>query len=77
MEAAVSNVGDTPPDEALTGPVVRGDGETVMRHLEALRHHPEARAVYKRLSLAAIDIAARRGVDPARLEEIRKMLLLR
>ena len=77
MEAAVSNVGDTPPDEALTGPVVRGDGETVMRHLAALRHHPEARAVYKRLSLAAIDIAAGRGVDAARLEELKKMLLLR
>lgn len=77
MDAAVSNVGDTPPDQALTGPVVRGDSDTVMRHLAALRHHPEARAVYKRLSLAAIDIAAGRGVDAARLEELRKMLLLR
>ncbi len=77
MEAAVSNVGETPPDEALTGPVARGDGDTVMRHLVALRSHPEARAVYKRLSLAAIEMAAKQGIDPMRLEELRKMLLLR
>ncbi|HEX2723693.1 MAG TPA: Rossmann-like and DUF2520 domain-containing protein [Gemmatimonadaceae bacterium] len=77
MEAAVSNVADIAPDEALTGPVARGDSDTVMRHLAALRSHVEARAVYKRMSLAAIDIAARRGVDPAQLESIRKMLLLR
>ena len=77
MEGAVSNIGETPPDEALTGPVARGDGETVLRHLGALRNHAEARAVYKRLSLAAIEMAARQGVDSSRLESIRKILLLR
>lgn len=77
MEGAVQNIGETPPDEALTGPVARGDGDTVMRHLSALRSNPEAKAVYKRMSLAAIDMAARQGVNPARLEELRKILLLR
>ena len=77
MEAAVSNVADTPPDEALTGPVVRGDAETVHRHLQALRHNPDARALYRRLSFAALEIANRRGTDPSRLAEIQKLLLLR
>ncbi len=77
MEAAVANIGEAPPSEALTGPVARGDGDTVMRHLSALRGHPEAKAVYKRMSLAAIELAARQGVNPMRLEELRKMLLLR
>ena len=77
MEAAVSNMSGTTPEEALTGPVARGESDTVMRHLSALRGDPEARAVYKRMSLAALEIAARGGTDPVRIEEIRKMLLLR
>jgi predicted short-subunit dehydrogenase-like oxidoreductase (DUF2520 family) len=77
MEGAVSNIGEAPPDEALTGPVARGDVETVMRHLAALRNHGEARAVYKRLSLASLEMAARQGVDPERISELQKMLLLR
>lgn len=77
IEGAVANMAVTPPAEALTGPVVRGDTDTVMRHLEALRGDPEARAVYKRLSLAALAIAARRGTDPASIEAMRRVLLLR
>jgi predicted short-subunit dehydrogenase-like oxidoreductase (DUF2520 family) len=77
MEGAVSNIAETSPDEALTGPVARGDVDTVMRQLSALRGDAQARAVYKRMSLAAVSIAARQGADPARLDEIQKLLLLR
>ena len=77
LEAAISNTAGTPPESALTGPVVRGDVDTVHRHLQALRHHPEARALYRRLSFAALDIATRRGTDPERLAEIQRLLLLR
>ena len=77
MEAAVSNMAGTAPEQALTGPVMRGDSETLMRHLGALRSDPEARAVYKRMSLAALEIAARGGTDPVKIEDMRKLLLLR
>lgn len=77
MEAAVSNLGEIRPADALTGPVVRGETATVVRHLTALRSHTEARAVYKRLSLAALGIAAERGVAPEVIEEMRRVLLLR
>jgi predicted short-subunit dehydrogenase-like oxidoreductase (DUF2520 family) len=77
LEAAVSNTAGASPEEVLTGPVVRGDVDTVHRHLQALRHYPEARALYRRLSFAALDIASRRGVDPNRLAEIQRLLLLR
>lgn len=77
MEGAVSNLADSSPGEALTGPIARGDADTVMRHLTALRGDAEARAVYKRLSLAALTIARSNGVDAARLEEIQRLLLLR
>jgi len=77
MDGAVANLSDGSPAEVLTGPIVRGETSSVIRHLSALRGDAEAKAVYKRMSLAALDIAARRGVDPATIEEIRKALLLR
>lgn len=77
MEGAVSNLSEAAPDQALTGPVVRGDSETIVRHLNAIRSDPEARAVYKRMSLAALAIASRGGTDPEKIEEMRKILLLR
>lgn len=77
MEAAVSNLAETSPVEALTGPIVRGETETIIRHLTALRRDAEARAVYKRLSLSALEIAAARGVAPEIIEDMRRALLLR
>jgi predicted short-subunit dehydrogenase-like oxidoreductase (DUF2520 family) len=77
MEAAVTNLADSSAAEALTGPVVRGETETVIRHLTALRANPDARAVYKRLSLAALSIAAERGVPRETIDEMQKVLLLR
>jgi len=77
MEAAVTNLADGSPAEALTGPVVRGETETVIRHLTALRANADARAVYKRLSLAALSIAAERGVPRETIDEMQKVLLLR
>ena len=77
MEAAVANLADTSPVEALTGPVVRGETDVLMRHLGALRRDADARAVYKRLSLAALTLAARRGVPRETIEEMQRVLLLR
>jgi predicted short-subunit dehydrogenase-like oxidoreductase (DUF2520 family) len=77
MLGAVSNLLDADPESVLTGPVIRGDAATVQRHLQALRQDPEARALYRRLSFAALEIASRRGTDPARLAEIQNVLLLR
>lgn len=57
---------------ALTGPVLRGDVDTVRRHLEALS--PSARAVYQLLSQSALDIARQRGLSPALLAEMRALL---
>jgi predicted short-subunit dehydrogenase-like oxidoreductase (DUF2520 family) len=77
MDAAVSNLGEHTPAEALTGPVVRGETATLLRHLAALRGDADARAVYKRLSLAALTIAAQRGVAPETIAEMQRVLLLR
>jgi predicted short-subunit dehydrogenase-like oxidoreductase (DUF2520 family) len=59
---------------ALSGPVSRGDWATIEHHLHALEQTGGHTAgVYRELSLAAADVARRRGLPPetaARIEQI-------
>jgi predicted short-subunit dehydrogenase-like oxidoreductase (DUF2520 family) len=50
----IANYAKLGPAEALSGPLVRGDAETIGRHLRALKRLPEARDAYKALSRAAV-----------------------
>ena len=63
MRGAVLNLDTDTPLAALTGPVVRGDAETVRRHLAALEGAPELRRVYVELSRAAVEIARAGGAE--------------
>jgi predicted short-subunit dehydrogenase-like oxidoreductase (DUF2520 family) len=74
MSGAMMNMQKALPDDALTGPVVRGDAETVGRHMRALQSHPEALNLYRTLSLAALEIAVRRGIDPKKLAALNAIL---
>ena len=59
------------PANAVTGPVVRGDAETVAAHLAALAEHaPELLALYRELTLASIPLARGKGVGEAELEAL-------
>jgi len=42
------------PAQSFSGPLVRGDTETVAKHLAALKRHPEAREVYLALARTAL-----------------------
>jgi predicted short-subunit dehydrogenase-like oxidoreductase (DUF2520 family) len=70
VSAAADSLRSLPARQALTGPVVRGDADTVARHLVALEDDPEALAVYVALSWAAVELAAAGGTDADRLAEI-------
>lgn len=74
MRAAASNIQTAAPEGALTGPLRRGDVETVAIHLRALRDEPPALAAYIALSRAAIPLARRAGTDAAALDEIEREL---
>jgi predicted short-subunit dehydrogenase-like oxidoreductase (DUF2520 family) len=74
MSGALANMKQALPDDALTGPVVRGDAETVSKHVRALRDHATAAQVYRALSAAAVEIAQRRGVDPKKLAAVSGVL---
>jgi predicted short-subunit dehydrogenase-like oxidoreductase (DUF2520 family) len=77
MRAAVTNLAEAEPDVALTGPITRGDVDTVASHLAVLAASPELDAVYRALSLAAIPMAAAQGTDPAELQRIVELLDVR
>ena len=74
MSGALANMKQTLPDDALTGPIVRGDLETVGKHLRALQGHGPASDVYRALSAAAVEIARRRGVDQKKLAALAGMV---
>jgi predicted short-subunit dehydrogenase-like oxidoreductase (DUF2520 family) len=61
IRASVDNVDALGPAGALTGPVARGDGDTVARHLEALA--PDDAPTYRVLAREALALSGRD--DPA------------
>jgi predicted short-subunit dehydrogenase-like oxidoreductase (DUF2520 family) len=74
LVSAAENASAMPPSAALTGPVARGDVETVRAHLAALADVPEVLELYRALSGEALPIAERAGADRQRLEELRREL---
>jgi predicted short-subunit dehydrogenase-like oxidoreductase (DUF2520 family) len=71
LEAAVES-GAGP---ALTGPVRRGDWETVRRHMSALaREAPELVPMYRILSLRLLKLARGQGLDDAGARRVRAAL---
>lgn len=74
MSSAIANMKQTTPDDALTGPVVRGDAETVGKHLRALEGMESAREIYRALSSAAVEIARRGGTDARKLAAVGALL---
>ncbi len=62
MEGTVKSLGRKGIDDALTGPILRGDAITISKHLEVLRKtHPDLRRLHLILANRAIEIAVRRG----------------
>lgn len=74
LSAAAENARAAEPSAALTGPVARGDVETVRAHLAALADVPEVLEVYRALSREAIPLAESAGTERGKLEELRQVL---
>lgn len=58
VRATVENVAELGPEAALTGPIARGDEQTVARHLAAL--DPAEREAYEAMAEAARELVRRR-----------------
>jgi predicted short-subunit dehydrogenase-like oxidoreductase (DUF2520 family) len=63
LRKAVENALTHGPVEALTGPIARGDHNTVASHLKALSSVPESvQQLYRAAGLRTLDIAKRKGL---------------
>jgi predicted short-subunit dehydrogenase-like oxidoreductase (DUF2520 family) len=70
VAGAVSNIRQRGPINALTGPIRRGDADTVSRHLAVM----DNAALYRMLALVALEIAQQAGLEPAAAERTRRAL---
>ena len=68
VEGTLENMSRQEPMAALTGPVARGDQATIRRHLEALTH--DDAVLYRALGRAALELAQKRGMDPATAAQV-------
>ena len=68
VEGTIENLARYEPREALTGPVVRGDTTTIVRHLEALTS--DDAKLYRALGRAALELAQKQGMDEQTAEKI-------
>jgi predicted short-subunit dehydrogenase-like oxidoreductase (DUF2520 family) len=76
VESTLKNLKTTDPKRALTGTFARGDLTTVKRHLKALstKQLAEAREIYKLLGLHSLQLAAKSGLNPKLVNQIKKLL---
>jgi predicted short-subunit dehydrogenase-like oxidoreductase (DUF2520 family) len=63
VEGTLENLVRDGPLAALTGPVVRGDADTLRRHLASLTQ--DDALLYRALGRAALELARKRGMDEA------------
>ena len=72
LRGTLDSLASASPEEALTGPVARGDLETLRMHGQALREHlPQLVPAYAALTVEAVRLAVRSGkLDPERAEEV-------
>ncbi len=73
MEGALEEMARQGPARALTGPIRRGDVETVTRHLEGLSGRPAA-DLYRMLGRIALELATEAGLEPAAAQRVKRAL---
>lgn len=72
LQGALENLGQQSVASALTGPVRRGDVNTIREHLEALSS--EDRRLYAVLGLEALRLAREAGLDEASAAEVERIM---
>jgi predicted short-subunit dehydrogenase-like oxidoreductase (DUF2520 family) len=74
-QTALKNTESQSFEEALTGPIKRGDWETVDKHLTLLDEKPELRNLYCVLGLQTVELAESSGkISGTSVEKLRKKL---
>ncbi len=70
INGTLNNIGAKGIPVALTGPIARGDVDTVTAHLRAIEEHaPECLMIYKTLGLYTVDLARDKGTCSKQVAE--------
>ncbi len=70
LASVVRNLKAMPPEQALTGPLARGDIGTVRRHLAVLADYPQLALLYRQLAEATKPLLRARGSDTRWLDAL-------
>ncbi len=73
LKGVIKNIEKNGADDALTGPILRGDAETIRMHLNAIKDK-NTEDIYIFLAFATLKIAERQGLNRKKIELIRKVL---
>ena len=74
VQGTLQNVKNLGLRRALSGPVARGDAETVRRHIEALGENLLLRRVYSDLGLLALESGSKGRPGAAKIRALRRLL---
>lgn len=75
MEGTLENLSHMAAKQALTGPIARGDVNTVAEHLYALSEHETLLRVYKEMGLATLQLASLEKLrDPEKIQALSTLL---
>jgi predicted short-subunit dehydrogenase-like oxidoreductase (DUF2520 family) len=74
VQGTLQNVKKFGWEKALTGPVARGDVETVRRHLEGLKSRPREEKTYKTLGKQALGLIAGRSLPDRKVRALKRLL---
>ncbi|HQM76840.1 MAG TPA: DUF2520 domain-containing protein [Syntrophorhabdaceae bacterium] len=75
IKATLDNIEAKGPLMSLTGPIIRGDAETVMSHLNAIDNLELHKRVYKALSSVALEMVRKREVlDSETIDRLQEIL---
>lgn len=74
IRATLKNIEEKGPLFSLTGPIVRGDIDTILAHLDALKDEENLKTIYKDLSMVATEMAKKKGsIDEDIYERIKNI----
>jgi len=76
IEGTINNIYKLGTEEALTGPIARGDAQTIRSHIKSINNIcPENLELYKEMGLKTIELAQKNKLkDIHRIEELKKIL---
>ena len=75
LKRTVNNMETTGLPDSLTGPIARGDIDTVRKHIEALRRSNQSLShIYKEMGLKTIPIALDRGLSAEKAAALKTLL---